>query len=443
MFTIKSEFIVAFLAIVGVIFILFSIPIGAGAVTYDNDTSLEFTWTAASGDVDHYNVYVSTDEGDYVLVGTTSETAYTVTGLNGATYKVRVEAVDAAGNIGPMSDESDPVMVFLGAKIWDGGIDSNMSTAANWDGDSLPAAIDDIVIEYTGTQDTIIADASLAAVLNNINSLTIDVSAIDNQDTSLAINTDIKTTEGVTINIRGAGDLTITGAFALDVGTTLYINHAGSTGTLEFGGTGTTSVTGAITVDTSTSDAAGNITIDRSGAWAVGSTTFLTATGAGSVTMTLGADSTFTGNVTLTAGGGAGVPTLDLGSGSHTLAGSLTNVSDGVLIAGTSTLTFDGDTNKTLTSSGGSFYNLTLNKDAPSNTLTLQDALDVDGKLTLTSGILVFSNSLEHHFAGDFEIQTDGAVTKGTGTTLVFDGTTNLTDNSSGGPQDFGAIKVD
>jgi len=358
-----------------------------------------------------------------------------------------------------------------GAKTWDGGgANGNMSTAANWNGDSLPVAGDNLVIEYAGAQNNITADAGLAAVLAAIKSLTINVSATDGQDTSLTINTPITTTEGVTINIKGAGDLIITGASALTVGTTLDINHTGSTGTLGFGGTGTTSVTGAITVDTNASNGAGNITINRSGTWTAGSTTALTATGAGSITMTLGAASTFAGNVTLTAGagagnvildlsttnqvfngalvladagGGTGVSTLDLGSGLHTLAGSLTNATDGVLIADSSTLTFDGNTDKTLTSSGDSFYNLTLNKAATGNTLILQDALNVDGKLTLTRGTLVLGNNLEHHFANDFEIQTDGIVTKGTGTTIVFDGITHLTDNSSGGPQDLGAIKVE
>jgi len=367
-----------FFTIIDVIFILFLIPIEAGAETYDDDTSLDFIWEAASGDVDHYNVYVSIDGGEYDLVGTTSETAYTVTGSDGHIYRVKVEAVDAAGNVGLMSEESDLVICDTPTKTWDGGGgDGSMSTAANWDGDSLPAAGDDIVIEYTGTQDAIIVDSGLAAVLADISSLVINVSVNDNEDTSLTINTAINTREGVTINIQGAGDLTITGASALTVGTTLDINHAGSTGTLGFGGTGETSVTGAITVDTSANNAAGNITINRSGAWAAGSTTALTATGAGSITMTLGVASIFDGDVTLTAGagagnvtlnlgttnqdfngalvladpgGGTGVPTLDLGSGSHTLAGSLTNVTDGVLEASTSTVVLDGS-NQTISGS--------------------------------------------------------------------------------------------
>ena len=104
----------SFLINIGVIVILFSMPIKADAISYDNDISLDFVWEAASGDVDHYNVYVSTDSGDYVLDGITSETSYTVTGSDGHTYRVKVAAVDAAGNVGPMSEESAPVTVFLG-----------------------------------------------------------------------------------------------------------------------------------------------------------------------------------------------------------------------------------------------------------------------------------------------------------------------------------------
>ena len=111
--TIKSEFTTTLLAIICGIVILFSIPIESSAVTYDDDTSLDFIWEAASGDVDHYNVYVSIDEGDYVLVGNTSETSYTVEGSDGHSYKVQVEAADAAGNVGPMSPESDPVICNL------------------------------------------------------------------------------------------------------------------------------------------------------------------------------------------------------------------------------------------------------------------------------------------------------------------------------------------
>ena len=129
-FTIKPELSTAILAIVGATLILFSIPIEAGAIKHDNDTSLKFTWSPASGNVDHYNVYMYTekdknkdkdkdknkdkdkdkDKDEYVLVAITSETTYTINSKAKYTYKVKVEAVDAAGNVGPMSDESEPVI---------------------------------------------------------------------------------------------------------------------------------------------------------------------------------------------------------------------------------------------------------------------------------------------------------------------------------------------
>jgi len=89
---------------------LFSSTTEAGAEDYNDDNELKFIWTPASGNVDHYDVYVSTDGSDYVLVGSTAETSYTVEGEDGHTYKIKVQAVDAEGNVGPMSEESDPVI---------------------------------------------------------------------------------------------------------------------------------------------------------------------------------------------------------------------------------------------------------------------------------------------------------------------------------------------
>lgn len=85
--------------------------------SYDDDTDLDFVWTPATGNPDHYNVYLSVDGGDYTLVGTTRETSYRVSGEDGHVYRLKVQAADSNGNVGPMSDESDPVLVALPVQI--------------------------------------------------------------------------------------------------------------------------------------------------------------------------------------------------------------------------------------------------------------------------------------------------------------------------------------
>ncbi|MBI3466478.1 MAG: DUF1929 domain-containing protein, partial [Planctomycetes bacterium] len=68
-------------------------------------------WNAATDDVgiDHYNVYRSTTPGFTPsaanLIAQSPTTGYVDSGLAGGTYYYRVAAEDAAGNIGPASDE--------------------------------------------------------------------------------------------------------------------------------------------------------------------------------------------------------------------------------------------------------------------------------------------------------------------------------------------------
>lgn len=88
------------------------------AVSYDDDTELDFIWEAATGPVHHYNVYASTDGDEYVLVGTTDTTSYILIGEYEHRYRLKVQAVDAAGNGGPMSEESDLVICRL-TPPWD------------------------------------------------------------------------------------------------------------------------------------------------------------------------------------------------------------------------------------------------------------------------------------------------------------------------------------
>ncbi|MFQ6042837.1 MAG: hypothetical protein ACE5PV_18420, partial [Candidatus Poribacteria bacterium] len=119
--TIKPKLTTTILELIGVILILFLISIKVNAVDSDNDTTLDFSWTVATGDVDHYNVYIyMLVDDEYVLdrVETTEGAdpaepgifEYAVKNCSAGTYKITVEAVDAAGNVGPMSPESEPVI---------------------------------------------------------------------------------------------------------------------------------------------------------------------------------------------------------------------------------------------------------------------------------------------------------------------------------------------
>jgi hypothetical protein len=85
----------------------------ARAVTYAYDSPLAFVWTPASGAVDHYNVYLSVDGEPFELLEEVNDNTCQVDAQEGQTYVVQVEAEDALGQVGPMSDPSDEVAVFL------------------------------------------------------------------------------------------------------------------------------------------------------------------------------------------------------------------------------------------------------------------------------------------------------------------------------------------
>lgn len=85
----------------------------AKAVTYTNHSTLSFSWSPASGSVDHYNVYVSVDGQPFVLQNQAAASNCQVAAQDGKTYTVQVEAEDALGHVGPMSDPSDQIVVYL------------------------------------------------------------------------------------------------------------------------------------------------------------------------------------------------------------------------------------------------------------------------------------------------------------------------------------------
>ena len=123
--------------------------------TYDDDTVLEFYWKAASGDVQHYNVYLSVDEGDFFFVGKTEsgrapteENPYAVPEKyieDGKKYRLKVQAEGANGVKGDMSEPSD--LVWCKLKLRSPG-DMNGPTPGDADGD-LRVSYGDFVILRT------------------------------------------------------------------------------------------------------------------------------------------------------------------------------------------------------------------------------------------------------------------------------------------------------
>ena len=85
----------------------------AHAVTYANQSPLSFQWGDASGTVDHYNVYVSVDGQPFELLEQADACTCQLAAEDGRNYVLQVEAEDAGGRVGPMSDLSDQVVVYL------------------------------------------------------------------------------------------------------------------------------------------------------------------------------------------------------------------------------------------------------------------------------------------------------------------------------------------
>ena len=85
--------------------------INADAATeYDDDVAIGFVWTAPTGVIDHYRIFVSEDGGSYNFLTTTTETSFDVTGLNDKTYSLKVSAVNPDGLEGPQSEASNQVV---------------------------------------------------------------------------------------------------------------------------------------------------------------------------------------------------------------------------------------------------------------------------------------------------------------------------------------------
>ncbi|MEW6442812.1 MAG: hypothetical protein AB1640_17885 [bacterium] len=107
---------------------LIAAPDEAGAVVYVHQSPVALSWGSADGPVDHYNIYLSTNNQPFVLRGQATSNSLSLPVADGSRYLVQVEAESAEGAIGPLSDPSDELVVFLNG------------SAADTDGDSMPNA---------------------------------------------------------------------------------------------------------------------------------------------------------------------------------------------------------------------------------------------------------------------------------------------------------------
>jgi hypothetical protein len=113
----------------------------------DHNTLLEFYWAPARGKVDHYNVYLSVDDGSYHKVGETPNAPtrdapypLPIVAKYGRKYRIAVEAEAADGGVGPMSEPSDPVWCMLTQIQW------NMTLG--WNFVSTPTRLTNSALEW-------------------------------------------------------------------------------------------------------------------------------------------------------------------------------------------------------------------------------------------------------------------------------------------------------
>jgi uncharacterized membrane protein len=90
---------------------LFAVSPPAAATDVVGQTSANLAWTAASGSVAGYGIYISRNGGAYPATpnATSAAPGTTVSGAYGDTLLVKVAAYDASGVYGPFSPESDPI----------------------------------------------------------------------------------------------------------------------------------------------------------------------------------------------------------------------------------------------------------------------------------------------------------------------------------------------
>jgi len=315
---------------------------------------------------------------------------------------------------------------------WTGNTDNDWNTGTNWT-DGVPGAGSTAgissgspVLSSTGDCGNLIISSGATLNLSSGGSLSISGDAFNNGTLSAASDS--------TVTYPGTAEqYVMTGTYG-----NLTLNNADgfvAEGTLTAAGTlglvsGSLTLNGTLTVSGGTLDFSdGDIDYNGHSPIVYSGSASLEYSGTGPYTTTDDEFPASSGPANLTLGSAGGI-TLHA---DRTLAGSLTlssgefsandfslNVggdwtkTGGTFNAGTGTVTFNGGSAQTVQSGGGTFGHLTVSKTG--GTLSLSDALDADGTLTITAGTL---NAAGRNIsvAGDWD--SGGTFTAGSGTVTL------------------------
>ncbi|MGE0760560.1 MAG: hypothetical protein AB7O38_26340, partial [Pirellulaceae bacterium] len=322
---------------------------------------------------------------------------------------------------------------LLAARVWDGGAGTNnWLDAANWDGNTLPGAGDDVTIDVAGSNPTITVAGNVT-----IQSLVAREAITFSSGTFTANSVRFDTANGTLSGARLAGATVETGTFAqlrMSSGTLDGVTLAAGSQAVTNSNAAIT-VLGGLTVDGTLTLGAG--AADGYGLFFAGDQTL---GGSGHVYLS-GNDQRLRlsqANMTLTIGAGltvhATATTGSTGIGPHNVANTHV-INHGILRSeGTGTLnlgaganggflaSFTNAASGTLESAGG-----TLTVTAP--TFTNQGAVNVAaGTFTISSATWSNTGAIGHtggtiHFGGSFTVAGLGTYNRQNGTA----GTTNLT----------------
>jgi hypothetical protein len=116
--------------------------------------------------------------------------------------------------------------------IWDGGGgDNNWSTAANWSGDAVPGATDDVYFDGTSTKDSLI-DAGFGGAVANVH-ISSAYTGIITFGRSLAVSNNYRQ-DGGTVVVDPAHAFTVDGSFTHSGGTLQETRTVGASSTVTF-----------------------------------------------------------------------------------------------------------------------------------------------------------------------------------------------------------------